>query len=71
MDNGGVALTIAVENNAELDESAQLIDRVDALGATMAEIRGGIGRVIFGQSQVIEETLITAHIITQERQPPG
>ena len=52
-------MTIAVENNAELDDSAQLVDRVDTLGATMAEIREGIGRVIFGQSQVIEETLIT------------
>ena len=52
-------MTIALENNAELDDSAQLVDRVDALGAKMAEVRGSIGRVIFGQSQVIEETLIT------------
>ncbi|MEQ8193490.1 MAG: MoxR family ATPase [Rhodospirillales bacterium] len=40
-------------------DSAQLIARIDELGEKITKIRESIGRVIFGQSTVIEETLIT------------
>ena len=36
-----------------------LIDAIDQLGAQVARAREAIGRVIFGQDRVIEETLIT------------
>ena len=42
-----------------LDNSDALIDAIDKLGRDIAAARDGIGRVIFGQSRVIEETLIT------------
>ena len=42
----------------EQDNSA-LIDRVDQLGAEIAGAREAIGRVIFGQDRVVDETLIT------------
>ena len=44
---------------ASLDNSGNLIDAIDQLGRDIAAARDGIGRVIFGQSRVIEETLIT------------
>jgi MoxR-like ATPase len=42
----------------ERDNSA-LIDRVDQLGVQIAGAREAIGRVIFGQDRVVDETLIT------------
>jgi MoxR-like ATPase len=42
-----------------VDNSDALIDAIDKLGRDIAAARDGIGRVIFGQSRVIEETLIT------------
>jgi len=44
---------------ASLDNSEQLIDSIDQLGRDIAAARDGIGRVIYGQPRVIEETLIT------------
>ncbi|MCB2101297.1 MAG: MoxR family ATPase [Rhodobacterales bacterium] len=38
---------------------ATLIDGVDRLGQQIADARAGVGRVIFGQEEVVEETLIT------------
>ena len=46
-------------NNDEIEGSTQLVGSVDQLGHKIAEAREGIGRVIFGQEEVIEETLIT------------
>ena len=44
---------------ASLDNSAKLIDAIDQLGRDIAAARDGIGRVIYGQTRVVEETLIT------------
>ncbi len=37
----------------------KLIAEVDSLGQRLAEVRAGIGRIIFGQDEVVDETLIT------------
>ena len=42
-----------------LGESEKLLDALEALGGRLADVRAAIGRVIFGQRPVIEETLIT------------
>ncbi len=47
------------KDNANLDRSTQLVDAIEDLGQQIAAARVGIGQVIFGQTQVIEETLIT------------
>ena len=47
------------KDNANLDRSTQLVDAIEDLGRQIAAARVGIGQVIFGQTQVIEETLIT------------
>ncbi|NQU60795.1 MAG: MoxR family ATPase [Rhodospirillales bacterium] len=47
------------KDKASLDNSEQLIDSIDQLGRDIAAARDGIGRVIYGQHRVIEETLIT------------
>ncbi|MBI4183382.1 MAG: MoxR family ATPase [Proteobacteria bacterium] len=42
------------------DQAAEaLIAEVEALGARLVKVREGIGRIIFGQEEVIEQTLIT------------
>ena len=38
---------------------ARLIAEIEALGQRMATVRDRIGRIIFGQNEVIDETLIT------------
>ena len=54
-------MTAPVQNqdSATVADSAKLIDAIEALGERLAEARGSIGRVIFGQHAVIDETLIT------------
>jgi len=42
-----------------VDNLNTLIDAIDKLGRDISAARGGIGKVIFGQDRVIEETLIT------------
>jgi len=44
---------------ASLDNSGNLIDAIDQLGRDIAAARDGIGEVIYGQTRVVEETLIT------------
>ncbi len=44
---------------ASLDNSGKLIDAIDQLGRDIAAARDGIGEVIYGQTRVVEETLIT------------
>ena len=44
---------------ASLDNSGKLIDAIDQLGRDIAAARDGIGGVIYGQTRVVEETLIT------------
>jgi MoxR-like ATPase len=46
-------------DQASLDNSDQLIDAIDRLGRDIAAARDSIGRCIFGQATVVEETLIT------------
>ena len=54
-------MTAAVKNKDKksLDNSDALIDAIDQLGRDIAAARDGIGSVIYGQSRVVEETLIT------------
>jgi len=47
------------KDGASLDNSETLIDAIDQLGRDISAARDGIGRVIYGQSRVVEETLIT------------
>ena len=54
-----MSIELKDKDNAHLEDSAQLIARVDQLGESIKKVRESIGRVIFGQAQVIEETLIT------------
>ncbi len=44
---------------AEAQDPASLVQEVEALGARLARVREAVGRVIFGQEQVVERTLIT------------
>ena len=37
----------------------QLVGQIEALGARLQEVRAGIGKVIFGQREAIDQTLIT------------
>ena len=46
-------------SNNNVDESNAIIDAIDKLANDIKAVRGVIGNIIFGQSQVIEETLIT------------
>ena len=45
-------------NAGAVDASTILAD-VEALGARIGRVRAAIGRVIFGQDEVVDETLIT------------
>jgi MoxR-like ATPase len=47
------------KEGASLDNSETLIDAIDQLGRDISAARDGIGHVIYGQSRVVEETLIT------------
>jgi MoxR-like ATPase len=42
-----------------IDSSDAMVEAIEQLGQTIAKARDGIGRVIYGQHEVIEETLIT------------
>ena len=41
------------------DSADRMVAGIEALGARMAEVRAAIGRVIFGQHDVVDQTLIT------------
>ena len=41
------------------EDPEQLVHEIEALGERLAAVRRSIGRVIFGQAEVIDETLIT------------
>ena len=55
------SLDKAASDNTEAtrEPPAKLIADIEALGQRMATVRDRIGRVIYGQKQVIDETLIT------------
>jgi MoxR-like ATPase len=44
-------------------DATDLANDIDRVGHLLANVRAGIGRVIFGQRQVIDETLITLHAL--------
>ncbi|MDB5411290.1 MAG: ATPase [Rhodospirillales bacterium] len=53
-------MTANTENlAASPDDSGQLLAEVDALGARLALVRERIGRIIFGQREVVDQALIT------------
>ncbi len=45
--------------NAATERGHPVLHEVEALGARIAAVRAAIGRVIFGQQEVVDETLIT------------
>ena len=47
------------KDSIALGESEKLLEALETLGGRLADVRAAIGRIIFGQRQVIEETLIT------------
>ena len=47
------------KDKTSLDNSEKLIDAIDQLRRDIAAARDSIGRLIYGQSRVVEETLIT------------
>ena len=46
-----------METASQADDG--LLGEIEALGAKLAKVREGIGRVIFGQEEVVDETLVT------------
>ena len=53
-----MSASMAVTQQGAIDPSTILAD-VEALGARIARVRAAIGRVIFGQDEVVDQTLIT------------
>ena len=51
--------TAQYTSGSSAEPSARLVAEVEALGQRMAAVRENIGRVIFGQGDVVEQTLIT------------
>ncbi|MFY7781071.1 MAG: AAA family ATPase, partial [Tagaea sp.] len=41
------------------EDPDKLLGELEALGATLARVRERIGRVIFGQTDVVDQTLVT------------
>ncbi len=52
-------MTAIAGDNVNIGAGEAYIEEIDRLGRDIAAAREGIGRVIFGQSRVVEETLIT------------
>ena len=52
-------MTSKAKDNVNLADSKDLVTEIDRLGLQIAAASAGIGRVIFGQPRVVEETLIT------------
>ena len=50
-------MAMAAKDN--VDGSGEHIDAIDRLGSKIVAAREGIGKVIFGQDRVVEETLVT------------
>jgi MoxR-like ATPase len=49
----------AVNQMTETELTSRLINEIETLGATLARVRESVGRVIFGQQQVVDQALIT------------
>ncbi len=54
-----MTLNVTTTAPKEQKKSTELVADIEALGQRMADVRASIGRVIFGQDEVIVETLIT------------
>ena len=52
-------MTATDTDRIDLTDSQKLVDQIEQLGDRIGLARDGIGRIIFGQHRVIEETLIT------------
>ncbi len=52
-------MTVKEKDSANSPDSKELVGEIDRLGQKIAAATAGIGQVIFGQPQVVEETLIT------------
>ncbi|MBT7614967.1 MAG: AAA family ATPase, partial [Rhodospirillaceae bacterium] len=50
---------MADSQNNPLQDASDLTADIDRVGARLSEARTAVGRVIFGQDQVVEQTLIT------------
>src|ERR1700729_1414837 len=53
-----MSISMAPTPQGAIDAST-ILSEVEALGARIARVRAAIGRVIFGQDEVIDQTLIT------------
>src|SRR5579859_602190 len=53
-----MSVSMATAQQGGLDASA-ILSEVEALGARIGKVRTAIGRVIFGQDEVVDQTLIT------------
>jgi MoxR-like ATPase len=54
-----VTTTAQNQGGASVEDSAELIDAIEGLGDRIAKARSSVGNVIFGQRQVVDETLVT------------
>ena len=50
---------MAEAKHTTLQDTAELTAAIDRAGERLAAVRGAVGRVIFGQDEVVEQTLIT------------
>src|SRR5579872_4907961 len=53
-----MSVSMATAQQGGMDASA-ILSEVEALGTRIAKVRAAIGRVIFGQDEVVDQTLIT------------
>jgi MoxR-like ATPase len=52
-------LSLTDQQSYQRDSGERLAHEIEALGHRLSQVRASIARVIFGQQQVIEQTLIT------------
>src|SRR5690242_18948544 len=50
---------VSVTDNLSAAGGADLVAEIDALGQRLAQVRERIGRIIFGQQEVVDQALIT------------
>src|SRR5215472_11201776 len=53
-----MSVSMAATPQGSIDAS-NILAEVEALGGRIGRVRAGIGRVIFGQDEVVDQTLIT------------
>ncbi len=50
---------LAASSKLPSEEARQLLNEIEAIGGRLAQVRESIGKVIYGQREVIDQTLIT------------